>query len=219
MAKKGKRSVFGATLVTPVGRLCFPAIARPEAFQEGAQKKFSAMLVVNTGAKVQEILDEVKVVGEKAFGEKFLTKDAFYKPYMDGGAVLGRIEDPSETVKSLYSGRVRLIARGASDKEPPRCLLADKSQLPRRPGNEEDLKVIESTFYPGCFARIAVTPFSFDTGANKGVGLILKGIQFYKDGDRLGGADLDTAFSSEFGEDGHWEEDASGFDTPAEENY
>lgn len=200
--KTGKKGLFGKTIITPVGRLVFPSIAKPKPFQEGQAKKYSCHLVVNQSPKLDELINEIIKLRTEYF--KSDSSD-IYLPFEKGEDVLKKIAEPSDQTVVLYSDRVRLIAKGSEDKEPPKCYLADKSQMPRRSGSEEDLKRIDETFYPGAFVRLAVTPFTFVTGKNKGIGLILKGVQFYKDGDRLGGVDIDKAFDEGFSDDGDWE--------------
>ena len=44
-----------------------------------------------------------------------------------------------------------------------------------------------TTVYAGMYARASVRPFAYDSGSNKGVGLLLEAVQFVKDGERLDG--------------------------------
>lgn len=224
MSPSSKKSQFGKTIITPMGRLIFPSLSRATSFQEGQEKKFTATIVCNPGPKLDELGTEVRTVGQKAFAAKF-EQPEYYKPICDGAEVLSRIAEPTENTMALYTGRMRVLAKGSENKEPPKCYIFTPgskvaSLLPRRPGNEQDLKAIEETFYAGCFCRLAVTPFSFVTGKNKGVGLILKGIQFIKDGERIGGANLDAAFEEDVADDDWGDEVSVGFsgdeDTGAE---
>ena len=207
-SKKGKKGVFGSTIVTPVGRLIFPCVARPTPYVEGAAKKYSASLICKPSENLEKVVNEVNAVGVAAFGAEFSNRKIYNSPICLGAEVLERIDDPSDNVVQLYTGRTRLIARGNEDKEPPRCYLADKTQMPRRPGNEDDLKNIEQAFYAGAFVRLCVTPFSYHQSDKiQGVGMILRGVQFYKDGPRLGVADIGAAFDEEVSEDEVFEDE------------
>lgn len=225
MAKgsRKKKQVYGKTTVTAVGKLVFPRIDKAEPFQEGQEPKFSAHVVCKTDTpKNQELIQDIEAVGLKAFGEAWTTDPNMYRPYMTGEKVVENIKanggEPSENTIALYDGHIRILAKGDGSKEPPDCYLADKSKLPRRPGNEDDLKNIRETYYDGAFVRLAVTPYSFNTGKNKGVALILKGVQFVKDGERLRGINLEDAFSSSIEEDDFFEDETAGaFSDDAEE--
>lgn len=46
----------------------------------------------------------------------------------------------------------------------------------------------KSAVYSGCYARINVDVFPYDSNGNKGIGIGLNHIQFIADGDPLGGA-------------------------------
>lgn len=199
------RANFGKTINTPTGRLVFPAIARPQAFKN-SEPKYSAMIVCRPGDKLNALWAAINEVGHKSFGPEFEGAN-FYKPILSGEEVMEKSEKAPE---SLYAGNFRLLAKGAEDKEPPKCYLADKSLMPRTYGNEEDLKRIEAQFYPGCYCRLAVTPFSFNVGNSVGVGLIFKGIQFIKDGERLGAPDLEEVFGEELESGYEFEEDEVG---------
>lgn len=209
------KTVFGKDIVTPKGILMFPTIARPEAFQEGQADRYSATIILNKGDKLKALLEQIDEVGIKAFGDKYKDAAVIRRPYLSGEEVIAKILDRhegddeyqiSEGTMKRYTDRVQLAAHGAGDKEAPKCYLAARSVMPRRPGNEADLQAIEQQFYGGAFVRLAVTPFSYVTGANRGVGLIFKGVQFVADGERIGGADLDSAFGTEVEEEGGWDE-------------
>jgi hypothetical protein len=201
--KKKSSSVFGQTLVTAPGRVMFPHFDVAVPF-ENNPPKYSGMLILKDSETLDKLQKEINDVGTKAFGEAFLTDGKYYKPIVTGEEVMAKSE---KARAELYEGNFRLLAKGAEDKEPPKCYLADKSLMPRRPGNEDDLKSIAQQFYAGCYARFAVTPFSFNVGNSIGVGLILKGVQFVKDGDRLGAADLDSVFAEDFGSDYEFEDE------------
>lgn len=194
-----RKSHFGKTHVTNPGRLTFPELARPKAFKSG-DPKYSASLVLKPSDNLTALQNSILETGRLAFGDDYL-QSHLYNPIVSGEEIMERSPNAPEF---LYTGNFRLLAKGNQDKEPPKCYLADKSLMPRRPGNEDDLRAIEQQFYPGCYARMAVTPFSFDVGNSQGVGLILKGIQWIADGERFGQPDLDSAFSDPW-DDGDFE--------------
>jgi len=201
--KKGGRNfrnVYGKTMVTPVGRLVFPRVARPEPFTDGAEEKFSASVVCKPSDRLNELLSEIQRIKALSFGDAEVSM-----PTMTGEEVLELSEKASE---ALYAGKYRVSAKSAGDKEPPKCYLADRALMPRRPGNENDVQDIDRQFYAGAWVRLCVTPFTYHVGASKGVSLILRGIQFIKDGDKLGQADIDAEFAANEAEEGYeWEDE------------
>lgn len=214
--KEALKKAWGKTHHTGVGRLIFPSIDEPTAFTDEngkakGEKKFSASVVVPPSDNLSAIMADIDAVGRKAFPDWDENQD-YYRPIVTGESILERSEKANE---DLYKGKFRILAKGAEDKDPPQCYLADKSLMPRRPGNVDDLKRIKETFYEGCYARLAVTPFAFRVGDSEGVGLIFKGIQFVKDGAKLGRVDIGQLFEAEFG-DIPEDEVGAGFSEPAE---
>lgn len=208
-ASKGK---FGKSFNTSPGRLVFPQLDKPESY-EGGKAKFSCQVVTADNERTQEIITEVNKIGVETFGEEWTkTPDKFNKPFMTGKEVLDKIaskgKEITEGLTSLYTNKIRFSANAnvetAQGKalQPPTCYLSKGEKLPRRPGNEDDLRAIAETFYAGAVGRMAVTVCSYAKGNTKGVKLILKGVQFLADGDRLGGADVDSMMEESFDMEG-----------------
>lgn len=221
MATKGKKGVFGELFITPVGRLIFPAIDEPTGIKDmpNAPKKYSATLIVNSSPEIIKLEDAINTVGRAAFSDWDTKRDKYYTPLSSGAEVLEKINNPSEGTTSLYRDRFRIIAKGNADKDGPQCFLADKSKMMRRPGNADDLKAIREQFYAGSFCRLYVTPFSFNPGGNKGVGLILKAIQFYKDGSKMGIASVDDKLDTPFADEGPWDDEVTAGVSEAEDAF
>lgn len=227
MAKKssGKKSVWGKTLSSPACRLIFPAIARPEDFEDDKKFRFKAGLIANPSERLTALIAEVEAVGLKAFGERWHTDPMFARPYVSSEAILNAYKEkhpdkaPSEGMVALYApGRIRLMCNSDATKGAPECRLADNSMLPRRPGNEADLKSIEDVFYGGAIVTAAVAPYSYNNSAKvRGVTLLLRGVKFIKDAPRLGAADLEAIFGQDVDDAGEWEDEVGatlGEDTP-----
>lgn len=210
-----KKNVWGKLLTTPPSRLVFPAIGIAIPFREGQEARFKAQLVCNPGEKLTALIAQIEEVGLKAFGEKWATDSKYQRPYSTGEQTIANWQEahadkePSENFVKLYTGRFRLTTSCSGDRDAPECRLADRSLMPRRPGNGDDLKNIEQVFYGGAFVRCAVTAFSYVEGKNRGVALLLKGIQFIQEGARLGVENLENVFAEEAGEIGEWDDEVS----------
>jgi len=207
MAKKKFEAHFSPkVLTTPAGRLVFPALNEPSSYQ-GGKPYYQGTLVIPNKSDMTAILKAVEDVGLQTFGKEWLTDKSFNRPIVTGEQ---HLEDHETAPGSLYAGTYVLKASSSTESQkgkplaPPDCYTADKAKMQRRPGVAEDGKVIEEMFYPGCICRFAVTACSYQTGKVAGVKLLLKGIQFVKDHDRLGGASLDEvwndAVDDQFGE-------------------
>jgi hypothetical protein len=217
MAKKNRtangvfKPTFGQTWRTFPGRLIFPHIARASTFKPGQEEKFSASLILKPSPRLTEILEDIEKTGSKAFSD---WDESYYRPIISGEQCMEKSE---KCRAELYAGNYRLLCKGSLTNKkgealaPPACYLADGSKMPRGPGNEEHLKAIEHQFYPGCYCIVGITPFAFDVGNSKGVGLIFKGIKFIKDDTRLVGADIEAVMAEDddFGTD--YEFDETGF--------
>jgi len=185
---------FGKDIVTPIGQLRFPQIAKPEAYKDG-KPRYSATLVLQDGNTAREIIKAIDDLAVKAFGKEAATA---HKAYKLGPDVAADIKEASAATIEFYKDKIQLSANSRED-FPPVCVLANGNKMERRPGNENDLALIEEQFYPGALCRITATPYAYTMSkTNKGVTLIFKGIQFFADGQRLGGSDIGKAFASEF---------------------
>lgn len=207
MAKNGKfKPEFGKTLKTFKGRLLFPSLANPTDFEGDGRMKYRCSLILKPSERMTEILEEVERVGTKTFGKDWGTPKC-NKPILTGEECMERSDKCRE---ELYAEHYRLTASRGLESfqgkplEPPTCYLADGSKMPRRPGNADDLKMIEQVFYPGALCVCAVTPFSYQKGKVQGVGLTLKAIRFMADAPRLSGEDVEGLMASDE-DSGSWE--------------
>lgn len=210
VSKKDFKPNYGATIKTFPGKLIFPNVAKPGDFQGDNRMKFSASLILKPSERMTELLTEIDKVGSKSFSD-WATGD-YNKPVLTGEECM---EKSDACRPELYKGNFRLTAKVGLESfkgkplDPPACYLADGSKLPRRPGNEDDLRMIEETYYPGCYCTVAVSPMSYSKGNVQGVGLVFKAIRFIKDGTRLTGADVEGLMTDdeEIGSDYDFDDD------------
>lgn len=212
------KELFTKTVHTSFpGRLNFAHIAKPGAAKkkDGTTNdpKYSCSLIQKVNPHTNALIAEIEQIGFERFGEKWRTSDVARRPYCSGEKIIenykaklaeqGGDKTISEQMVHLYTGKVELKASGRADKDAPRCYYAVQGQrkpieMFRRPGVAEDLKLIEEKFYNGSYCSIAVTGMTYSqSNVSWGVTLILKGIKFIAEGDRLGAVDLEDAFSQE----------------------
>ena len=189
---------FGTDFKTPIGQLRFPAIARAEAYKD-SKPRFGATLVLPESAKVKELVKAVEELAVLNFGKEAST---VLKPYVTGIEYTDNMTDPSDNVKNFFKDKIVFKANSNLD-HPPKCVLQNGNVIDRIPGDETCLDVIEETFYPGSLVRLALTPLAYQMSKQlKGVTFLFKGVQFFADGQRLGGTDVAKIFADDFDTEG-----------------
>jgi hypothetical protein len=156
-----------ARITTDKVRLSYFKGWKPEAMEEGGEKKYSTALLIDkedekTLGRIKTAVDYLTVEAKKKYGGKLPVK--FKLPLRDGD---------EERDDDDYAGKFWL---NANSKNKPRIVDL----------NMEEIKD-ESKVYSGCYARVSLNFFLFDTKGNKGIGVGLNNIQKVKDGEPLSG--------------------------------
>ncbi len=144
-------------VVTPIFRVSFPAVFKPEGM-DGSEPKYGVTMLFDSEADLTELKQIARAAVKEKWGDKPPAnmrtpfRDGAEKPDLDG-----------------YAGCVFVAARSK-----------------RRPGVvDENVQPIidESQFYAGCYARASVTAYTYDKSGNKGVSFSLVNVQKIKDGE------------------------------------
>ena len=148
----------------------------PVSINGGAEKYSTAVLIPKTDKKtidaIEKAIDAAIEEGIAKFGGKKPNKAAIKLPLRDGD-----IESDDEAYKWHY-----II--NANSTTPPQ--IVDQRVQP----------ILErSQVYSGCYARVSINFYAFNSNGNKGVAAGLGDIQFVRDGEPLGGQ---TSASDEF---------------------
>ena len=157
-------------VVTGLVRLSYAHIWEPVAIEEGATKKYSVSLIIpksdtETVAKIKAAIEAAKEEGKKSkFGGKIPTSN-FKTPLRDGD--VDRPEDDA------YANAYFLNANATTKPG-----IVDKNVNPILEQDE---------VYSGCYGRVSVTFYPFNTSGNKGIACGLNHIQKIKEGDPLSG--------------------------------
>lgn len=148
----------------------------PVSINGGAEKYSTAVLIPKSDNKtidaIEKAIDAAIEEGIAKFGGKKPNKAAIKLPLRDGD-----IERDDEAYKGHYF-------INANSTNPPQIVdqrvqpILDRSQV-----------------YSGCYARVSINFYAFNSNGNKGVAAGLGNIQFVRDGDPLGGK---TSASDEF---------------------
>ena len=156
-------------ILTPEGRVSFPAVFKPKAF-EGQDPKYSlTLLLPKNSPAIQKWMEETKALCAKLAKEKWgdAIPKKLYSPFRDG----------DEESYDGYAGMWFISARNTMDRKP-----AVVRKL--RSGATEPLR--EEDFYPGCYAIMSIVPFVFDQPMKKGISFSLQNVLKTRDGSAFG---------------------------------
>lgn len=169
-------------VVTGEVRLSYAHLFEPQSIQ-GSKPKYSVSLIIpksdrETIGKIERAIDAAIEAGIGKFGGKRPNKAALKLPLRDGD---------TERDDEAYKG----------------CFFVNaNSTLPPEVVNQ-DLNPVFSPaeVYSGCYARVSLSFYAFNTNGNRGIACGLGNVQKLRDGEPLGGgrtsaADDFAAFSA-----------------------
>lgn len=176
--EKGKR----VKLVTPVGRLSFPAIFEKETPMAGSTGpgKYAATIIFDS-AYIKAHKDELdRYNAIKAEADRACEK-MFKKPLNVAIKEIARFWTPfrngAEKKHLDGYGEGTIFFKASSQKKRPGVLASDKKTVITDP----------EAIYSGCYVRLTVSPYAFDNKM-KGVGIGLMSVMFIRDGVPLDGS-------------------------------
>lgn len=149
-------------VMTPEGRVSFPAVFEPRAAVEGQIPKYSVVLLFPKTTDLSALKAACTAAVKAKWGDK--PPKGLRSPFRDG----------DEKDLDGYEGTIYINA-SAQD----RPGLVDNRVQPIGPDRKE-------AFYAGCYARVMVRAFAYDKNGNKGVSFALQNIQKLKDGEPFG---------------------------------
>ncbi len=160
-----------------------------QAKEANGKTQFSACVVLEPGEA-----DKVNRAIESAIHEEFGSKPP--KGLQDWGVRVGDDEEFEHSFERQF------INPKASEDKKPKVLKRVEGELVEC----EDV-------YPGCFVHVSVNAYAYKGDSNKGIkpgaSLRLRGVMFWKDGDRIGDSFKENefeGFESEVDEDAFGEE-------------
>jgi hypothetical protein len=160
--QKADKPEFINDIVTPIGRLSFPHLAKPDEGRQYSDSKFKGTLLL---PKKGVDLGPLKTAALKCAQKKWpkITKlDEFVHPFRDGD-----LKDAEG-----YKGCIYIVAK---TKRRPKLIGKMKEELD---GDH---------FYGGCKARFIVSAMTYMLAGKPGVTFLLDVVQFAGDGEKLGG--------------------------------
>lgn len=177
------------------GRLSYPNLFTARAANETAKPKYGATLLIPktdtaTVQRVQAAIDAAVQDGieRRIFKGAVDPSRSKYPPLRDGDTP----KDDGSPRGEEFAGHWFISAKAPGDK--PRPAVVDANVQP---------VMDESEIYPGCYVNMFVEFYAYDQSGNKGIAASLRGTQFVRDGERLGGEQLEAGdmFSTVAGSD------------------
>lgn len=148
-------------VITPKARLSYPALFKPaKAMADGGEEKFQCELIFPAGTDLSELKKAANEAARAKWGNKIPAK--LRSPFRSG--------DEDRVGKDGYEGAIFIS-----------CRSKDKPGVVIGPNREPCMK--ESDVYGGCYVRVSVTAFAYDTGGNKGVAFALNNVWKIADGE------------------------------------
>jgi hypothetical protein len=170
-------------VITGVVRLSYASLWEPKSIN-GGESKYSVSVIIpksdtkTIGAITSAIDTAIKESAGK-FGGKVPSKASLKLPMRDGD-----VERDDEAYEDAYFVN-------ANSKTAPQ--IVDKSLNP----------ILDKTeVYSGCYARVSLTFYAFNSNGNKGIACGLGNVQKVKDGEPLGGrSSAESDFTSAVDDD------------------
>jgi len=155
-------------VITGIVRLSYANVWEPKSINGGTEKYSVSVLIpkndIETINAINVAIDAAIEEGISKFGGKKPNKASIKTPLRDGD-----VERDDEAYKDCYFVN-------ANSTTPPQ--IVDKSVKPILDRNE---------LYSGCYGRVSLNFYAFNSNGNKGVACGLGNIQKVKDGEPLGG--------------------------------
>lgn len=165
-------------IVTGEVRLSYANIFEAKSIQ-GGKPKYSVSLIIpksdtTTLKAIERAIDAAIEAGTAKFGGKRPNKAALKLPLRDGDV---------ERDDDAYAGAMFVNANSTT---PPQVVDADVQPI-----------LDASEVYSGCYARVSLSFYAFNTNGNRGITCGLGNIQKLRDGEPLGGGRISA--ESDFG--------------------
>jgi hypothetical protein len=155
------------------GRLAFPKLFKPEAFNGDGEKKYGASILIpkTDAATIKKVEDAMLADAIEKWGpEKGPKAVASLK-------AAGKVFFRDGESKADYDGFEDAWFISASAKAKPTVVDKDKSPISEESGR----------IYAGCYVNVILSTYAQDNGWGKRLNATLTGVQFAGDGDAFSG--------------------------------
>ena len=183
-------------ITTPAVRVSYPTVFAPRAVNPGDTPKYGVVLMFEKGnPEHMENIKRLHQAAQDVFNEKWPDPNDpgtpriplvghDRSPIKDGDKALNAQGIPISEKNPEYAGHWIIRANTTS-----RPMVVDRNKA----------EVLDSNIiYGGCFCKVNINPYAYDTAGNKGVTFGLNGVQFWGNGESFGGGrpPVDDMFDS-----------------------
>jgi hypothetical protein len=166
---------------TPLARLAYPNLLKPQKMEDG-KEKYNCTLLFPKSADLKVLKDAVLETAERAWPGKardMLKNGLIKNPFLDGDGPQG-LSKKSGARHAGFEGTQFI-----------RCSSTIKPKLVNR---KVEPVISEDEIYPGCYAYAVINAFTWEDPRNgRGVSFGISMLQVAKDGERLGGGGGDPS--------------------------
>ncbi len=198
-----KKKIEGVVILTPMFRVSYPKLFKPGSVPGSDKLNYSLEMLFEKKTTDLSVIQKpvIKALQAKWGTDKTKYPKGLRMPIKDGDK-----PDAEGSIRPEAKGMWIVRASSSADYPAPQVVARDP-----------DVELTEEgDVYPGCYARAELKAFAYDTAGNKGVKFILNSVQFWKDGEALGGRKpANQVFGTIEGDDG--DPDMPGMDTVGDE--
>lgn len=174
-------------VITGVARLSYANVWEPQSI-DGGEPKYSTSILIpkddkETLRKIKTVVDGLKEQAKAKYNGKLPAK--FHTPLRDG--------DEERPDDEAYANHYFF---NASSKSKPGIA----KPMGKEAGKTKFVEITDTTeVYSGCYAKVSINFYLFDTKGNKGIAVGLNNIVKVQDGESLGGgrASVNSDFENE----------------------
>lgn len=160
------------------GRLSFPQLDKPSAFEAGGNLRYSATVLIDPeGESTKKVLKAMRQVAAEKWGEK--NADRAVKSLRDKDRTCLTDGDDKPNLAG-YPGNLALAAHSPANQPPTLVVTKDGRNISL---DRESQGVI----YAGCYVNAIVELWAQDNQWGKRINGTIKGLQFVKDGEPFSG--------------------------------
>lgn len=178
-----KKSGSATRITTGKARLSYVNAFQPKAISEGQDEKYSVSVIIpktdkETLSRIEKAIEAAYVAGASKLSVKGKVRplSALKTPLRDG--------DEERPEDEAYAGSFFI---NTNSKQKPQVVDADLNPI-----------IDPLDLYSGCYGRVSINFYAFNTNGNMGIAAGLGNIQKLEDGEPLGNV---TSASADFGDD------------------
>lgn len=195
----GNSNVSKPHRTTPPVRVSFPTLFTPRAFQPGQDAKFSIVLMLDkTDQSHMAFIKELHKDMQQALAEKW--PDQATRPR---NPLVGHTRSPIKDGDKTLNNQGVLLSEKNPEYAGHYIVRANTTNRPLVVNRNLQDVMDSAELYGGCFCKVNINVYTYNSSANKGVTCGLNGVQKWADGESFGGGrpPINEMFEADAGAD------------------